>query len=84
MSLHAFSLTYHYCRIIELMPVRLALTRNVVLAGVGEVHDGLWAGLHQRNPDCAAGSLVVDRILACLEAACAGMESELLHLFQPT
>lgn len=48
------------------------------------MHDGLWAGLHQRDPDCAAGSLLVDRIMACLEAACAGMESELLHLIQPT
>ena len=69
MKFHAISLTYHCCRNIELVPVRLALTGSVVLAGVGEVHDGLWVGLHQRDPDCAAGSLVIDRILACLEAA---------------
>ena len=37
------------------------------------MHDGLWAGLHQTDPDCAAGSLVVNRIMACLENACAGM-----------
>lgn len=36
-------------------------------AGVGEVHDGLWAGLHQLDPASAAGHLVVDRILHCLQ-----------------
>ncbi len=35
-------------------------------AGVGEVHDGLWAGLHQQDPSSPAGRLVVDRILDCL------------------
>ena len=34
---------------------------------MGEVHDGLWAGLHQRDPAGPAGDLVVDRILRCLQ-----------------
>ncbi|CAK0782345.1 hypothetical protein CVIRNUC_005640 [Coccomyxa viridis] len=37
--------------------------------GVGTVHDGLWAGLHQADPDSPAGCLVVDRILDCLQRA---------------
>lgn len=33
------------------------------------MHDGLWAGLHQADPDSPAGCLVVDRILDCLQRA---------------
>lgn len=42
------------------------LTHELVHTGVGEVHDGLWAGLHQADPDGSAGALVVDRIMDCL------------------
>ena len=36
------------------------------------MHDGLWAGLHQADPDSPAGCLVVDRILDCLQRAAEG------------
>ena len=36
------------------------------------MHDGLWAGLHQADPDALAGGLVVDRILNCLQHAAEG------------
>ena len=45
---------------------------STVIAGVGTVHDGLWAGLHQADPDSPAGCLVVDRILDCLQRAAGG------------
>ncbi|BDA45290.1 probable lipase at C-terminar half [Coccomyxa sp. Obi] len=36
--------------------------------GMGEVHDGLWAGLHQADP-ARPGSTVLDRLLAVLTSA---------------
>ena len=48
---------------------------STVIAGVGAVHDGLWAGLHQADPDSPAGYLVVDRILDCLQHAAKGGEA---------
>ena len=37
-------------------------------SGVGEVHDGLWAGLHQQDPASSAGHNVLDRIMHCLQS----------------
>lgn len=37
-------------------------------AGMGEVHDGLWAGLHQPDP-ARPGSLVLDRLASLLASA---------------
>ena len=45
---------------------------SMVTAGVGTVHDGLWAGLHQADPDSATGGPLVDRILDCLQHAAKG------------
>ena len=35
---------------------------------MGEVHDGLWAGLHQADP-AQPGSTVLDRLLAVVTSA---------------